>query len=257
MTNQKLKGKLADKGWLVFPKCNRLTAFDGTVLHGVVPGRSCPALLAAERSGSRKSSAAKASSSASNTAKGSSSSSRSKSCSSGDTDTSTAAAAAAPRRITFMCAFWKDIQARPTADGSPGASQLFPEHNDTRYRWQQPLIPKRSSAEWSTSSSISSSNSSSSSSGKKASSGASSTVKFSSNNSSSGSNSNNSSSNNSSSSSSSNSRSNSSSIVSEPVTVYPHRLNSVWDVVDSSDKSAVPVRKLKGVPNYELCFQGF
>ena len=227
MTNQKLKGKLADKGWLVFPKCNRLTAFDGTVLHGVVPGRSCPALLAAERSGSSSSSssssssAVKANSSAGSAAKAGSSGSSS---SSSDSTDSSTAAAAAPRRITFMCAFWKDIQARPTANGTPGASQLFPEYSDTRYTWQQPLTRKRSNAEWSTSTSSSSSSSSSSTS---------------------------------TSSSSSSSSSSSGSSSSEPVTVYPHRLNSVWDVVDSSDKSAVPVRKLKGVPDYELCFQGF
>lgn len=39
MTNQKLGGMLADKGWLVHPRSNRLVLFDGRVLHGVVPGK--------------------------------------------------------------------------------------------------------------------------------------------------------------------------------------------------------------------------
>lgn len=30
---------LAARGWLAFPKLNRLVAFDGSYLHGVVPGR--------------------------------------------------------------------------------------------------------------------------------------------------------------------------------------------------------------------------
>ncbi|KAG5178768.1 hypothetical protein JKP88DRAFT_201455 [Tribonema minus] len=40
MTNQRLGARLADRGWLVFPRANRLVSFDGAVLHGVVPGRS-------------------------------------------------------------------------------------------------------------------------------------------------------------------------------------------------------------------------
>src|SRR3546814_18647631 len=35
--------RFADRGWLVHPRKNRLTAFDGRYLHGVVPGRGeCP-----------------------------------------------------------------------------------------------------------------------------------------------------------------------------------------------------------------------
>lgn len=39
ITNQKLGGDLADKGWIAIPKVNRLVAFDATYLHGVVPGK--------------------------------------------------------------------------------------------------------------------------------------------------------------------------------------------------------------------------
>ena len=35
--------KCASEGWLVFPKTNRLSCFDGSVLHGVVPGKGVAA----------------------------------------------------------------------------------------------------------------------------------------------------------------------------------------------------------------------
>lgn len=40
LTNQKLDDvNLASKGWLCYPKCERLVAFDGRYLHGVIPGK--------------------------------------------------------------------------------------------------------------------------------------------------------------------------------------------------------------------------
>lgn len=40
MTNQHLEDtKLAARGWLAFPKLNRLVVFDGSYLHGVIPDR--------------------------------------------------------------------------------------------------------------------------------------------------------------------------------------------------------------------------
>jgi hypothetical protein len=39
VTNQKLGGPLASKGWLCFPSNARLVAFDAKYLHGVIPGR--------------------------------------------------------------------------------------------------------------------------------------------------------------------------------------------------------------------------
>ncbi len=41
MTTQHIADKtLAARGWLAFPKLNRLVAFDAEYLHGVIPGRS-------------------------------------------------------------------------------------------------------------------------------------------------------------------------------------------------------------------------
>jgi hypothetical protein len=39
ITDQLLGGKLAQNGWICFPKTNRLVLFDARYLHGVVPGR--------------------------------------------------------------------------------------------------------------------------------------------------------------------------------------------------------------------------
>lgn len=40
VANQRLgDAALASKGWIVHPRRNRLTVFDGTVLHGVIPGK--------------------------------------------------------------------------------------------------------------------------------------------------------------------------------------------------------------------------
>eukprot|EP00554_Chaetoceros_debilis_P001429 CAMPEP_0194088372 /NCGR_PEP_ID=MMETSP0149-20130528/28838_1 /TAXON_ID=122233 /ORGANISM="Chaetoceros debilis, Strain MM31A-1" /LENGTH=453 /DNA_ID=CAMNT_0038772003 /DNA_START=118 /DNA_END=1476 /DNA_ORIENTATION=- len=40
MTDQRLgDNELAQNGWLAYPKKNRLVVFDGSVLHGVIPGR--------------------------------------------------------------------------------------------------------------------------------------------------------------------------------------------------------------------------
>jgi len=38
VTNQILDGKIADRGWLAYPKENRLVTFDAKYLHGVIPG---------------------------------------------------------------------------------------------------------------------------------------------------------------------------------------------------------------------------
>ncbi|KAI8622370.1 hypothetical protein BC830DRAFT_1162989 [Chytriomyces sp. MP71] len=39
VTNQRLGDPLADRGWMVESRLNRVVMFDGSVLHGVVPGR--------------------------------------------------------------------------------------------------------------------------------------------------------------------------------------------------------------------------
>eukprot|EP00929_Paragymnodinium_shiwhaense_P104386 TRINITY_DN68764_c0_g1_i1.p1 TRINITY_DN68764_c0_g1~~TRINITY_DN68764_c0_g1_i1.p1 ORF type:complete len:567 (+),score=75.09 TRINITY_DN68764_c0_g1_i1:65-1765(+) len=48
MTDQRLgDSSLATHGWLAHPKTGRLVVFDGTVLHGVIPGRGMPPAAAA------------------------------------------------------------------------------------------------------------------------------------------------------------------------------------------------------------------
>lgn len=43
VTTQRLTSKrLAEKGWIVHPRVNRVCIFDGGVLHGVIPGRGVP-----------------------------------------------------------------------------------------------------------------------------------------------------------------------------------------------------------------------
>jgi hypothetical protein len=39
MTTQRLGGALADRGWVVHPRTNRLVVFDANFLHGVLPGK--------------------------------------------------------------------------------------------------------------------------------------------------------------------------------------------------------------------------
>eukprot|EP00960_Hanusia_phi_P026140 746087-Hanusia_phi.AAC.13 len=79
------------QGWLVKPKENRYVVFDGSVLHGVIPGRSVrfsscshPALSFGDSSDPKG------------------------------------------RRITLMVAFWEDIKQRGTEADGPGASRAFP-----------------------------------------------------------------------------------------------------------------------------------
>jgi hypothetical protein len=47
VTTQHIADKtLAARGWLAFPKLNRLVAFDAEYLHGVIPGRSADQVTA-------------------------------------------------------------------------------------------------------------------------------------------------------------------------------------------------------------------
>lgn len=90
ITNQTLKSdRLADQGWLIHPRENRLAMFDGNVLHGVIPGRSFPADAAS--------------------------------------GVEVRAPDGGLRRTTFMIAFWEDIvSAQKRPDGRPGAAIPFP-----------------------------------------------------------------------------------------------------------------------------------
>ncbi|KAJ3126883.1 hypothetical protein HK098_007017 [Nowakowskiella sp. JEL0407] len=49
VTNQRLGDPLADRGWLVYPKKNRYAVFDGSVLHGVIPGWGAPSHFSKRR----------------------------------------------------------------------------------------------------------------------------------------------------------------------------------------------------------------
>ena len=50
ITNQRLNSlSIASKGWLAFPKEGRLVAFDGKVLHGVLPGKAATSKGAGRR----------------------------------------------------------------------------------------------------------------------------------------------------------------------------------------------------------------
>jgi hypothetical protein len=83
VTNQPFSGEededtmeLATHGWMAFPRPRRLVAFDGTLLHGVVPGKGV--------SGSGEASSTK-----------------------------TKANSSKRRRVTLMVAFWKELEIRP------------------------------------------------------------------------------------------------------------------------------------------------
>ncbi|KAJ3101500.1 hypothetical protein HDU97_001315 [Phlyctochytrium planicorne] len=86
VTNQRIGDGLADRGWLVFPKVNRYTVFDGSVLHGVVPGRGVwPNHL--------------------------------------------------DRRVTFMVAFWDDINVKSVPGEIPGSSRPYPYSRLSKFTW--------------------------------------------------------------------------------------------------------------------------
>lgn len=95
VTDQTLKKEqLATRGWLVHPRTNRLAGFDGTLLHGVVPGRGVPMRIS-DRNEDQKG------------------------CHQG----------VAARRVTFMTAFWRGpMSTKPRADRMPGSSQPIRKH---------------------------------------------------------------------------------------------------------------------------------
>ena len=91
VTDQTLKKEqLATQGWLVHPQVNRLAGFDGALLHGVVPGRGVPMMLSCSDEQEQQE---------------------------GSTSTSSSQQTGAPRRITFMAAFWRGpMSTKPRAD---------------------------------------------------------------------------------------------------------------------------------------------
>jgi hypothetical protein len=90
--------QLATRGWFVGPRIGRIAVFDGSLLHGVVPGRldedNCEGDPVEGEGGDGEQ------------------------------------GLMANRRVTFMVAFWKDIQTQPRSDGLPGASQPFHSPED-------------------------------------------------------------------------------------------------------------------------------
>jgi len=42
VTTQTIGGQMAQKGWVMSPRTNRLVMFQGNMLHGVIPGHGCP-----------------------------------------------------------------------------------------------------------------------------------------------------------------------------------------------------------------------
>ena len=100
VTNQKRgDGTLATEGWLLFPRRNRLLMFDGSLLHGVIPGRPF---------------------------------SRDELEMLGEIEENSHA----PRkRVTFMVGFWDSVMPLPFL-GKPSASQRFPSENGV-YTWSK------------------------------------------------------------------------------------------------------------------------
>ena len=102
VTNQRLTSThLATKGWLAHPKPRRLVVFDGSVLHGVIPGKGVPSL--------------------------------SSTCGADGTRPS-----GTSRRVTLMLAFWKDIQVRD--EPTPGSARPFPPMTKNQPRWARELV---------------------------------------------------------------------------------------------------------------------
>ncbi|KAL6759015.1 hypothetical protein V8C86DRAFT_2583355 [Haematococcus lacustris] len=100
-----MQTRMAQHGWLVAPRVNRLTVFDGAVLHGVIPGSGvCHAgcdPLGCESEGGQQHSVKE-----------------------NPSHHTTALQATRLQRVTFMVAFWQDLRVRP--GHGPGAARPFP-----------------------------------------------------------------------------------------------------------------------------------
>jgi len=119
---------LADKGWLCYPRYNRMVTFNAKYLHGVVPGRNF------EYQGKQSSS------SAPGPLNNSSSSSSSCSSSSGSSSMNSKNGQKSSRRLTFMIGFWKNICAVDRGVDNAGPGQPFPGA-DSKFTWPQEMKP--------------------------------------------------------------------------------------------------------------------
>eukprot|EP00752_Nemacystus_decipiens_P001527 g1497.t1 len=128
VTTQRLTSKrLADRGWIVHPRVNRVCMFDGGVLHGVIPGRGVPpAAVGASSAGTRQEGddgryEANASGSGGGGGRGGSVRGAEEKGRSG-------------MRVTWMVAFWRDIQARPRPAPPEAPPQAFAARERERPR---------------------------------------------------------------------------------------------------------------------------
>jgi len=104
VTPQTLQSKrVASQGWLVPPTENAVAVFDGTLLHGVIPGRAVP---------SNRYCTSEYVPTATNMG-------------TFDQSSTTFQLQTGPRRITLMIAFWKELRMRPQA---PIACLLYPQN---------------------------------------------------------------------------------------------------------------------------------
>ncbi|CAM9569488.1 unnamed protein product [Ectocarpus sp. 6 AP-2014] len=109
VTTQRLTSKrLADRGWIVHPRVNRVCMFDGGVLHGVIPGRGVPVTETPPHPTPRPEEDG-----------------QEVGCEKVKEDR-------AGMRVTWMVAFWRDIQARPPpSQQSPPPTATTPAEEKT------------------------------------------------------------------------------------------------------------------------------
>ena len=99
VTNQRLASqRVADRGWLAYPRTNRLVLMDGRVLHCVIPGK---------RSTGKPYSSHRV-----------------------DCESSFMPTRDGRRRVSVMLAFWKRLRVRD--EGFPGAARPLPAHSQRR-----------------------------------------------------------------------------------------------------------------------------
>ncbi|KAL3913917.1 MAG: hypothetical protein SGARI_000405 [Bacillariaceae sp.] len=119
ITNQLLSSKSLTntQGWLAFGKPRRMVAFDGKVLHGVIPGK-----------GFVKDTVDVEDDDAVELGSGDDDSGDSAERTTSTSTSSRPQQQKPRRRVTLMLAFWKDIKIRPS--NTPGAARPWPIPND-------------------------------------------------------------------------------------------------------------------------------
>ncbi|CAM9470916.1 unnamed protein product, partial [Ectocarpus sp. 8 AP-2014] len=121
VTTQRLTSKrLADRGWIVHPRVNRVCMFDGGVLHGVIPGRGVPVTETPPHPTPRPEEDGQG-----------------VGCEEAKEDR-------AGMRVTWMVAFWRDIQARPPpSQQSPPPTATRPAEEKTTSTRGEAAIRRR------------------------------------------------------------------------------------------------------------------